>query len=401
MTQPFIYGGETGRTYADMTRAREIAKALMQGTEAPKNVGEGLNAIGSALLAKAQTKRADRLRDQVASQIPADHPLFPKLYGLPAYRNGTNFHPGGLAVVGEEGPEIVQLPRGASVIPNPMTMAFRPGVDAANAYRGPATPDMAQIMLAQGAQDPDPTAGGQFFVDPENTVPPNLMERYKALPLDMQRSIMEQIMQGAPPEEMIPPKRSGALASPAALMQAGAMPPEAMGQPSRFIDEQAVQVADASGKRPVFDNKLTEGQSKDVGFFRRGLAANQELAKYEDALLQISDTALEKVPLGLGRFLQDEEFQQARRAANEVLAVMLRKDTGAQVTNEEFALYAPMYIPMPGDKPEVLAAKRAAREQFFTGLQDGMGTAAPIAQFTREELMNMNDDDFLKSLGIE
>jgi hypothetical protein len=53
MSQPFIYGGNTGRTYADMTRAREIAKALTQGTEAPKNVGEGLNAMMSAFLAPA------------------------------------------------------------------------------------------------------------------------------------------------------------------------------------------------------------------------------------------------------------------------------------------------------------------------------------------------------------
>lgn len=372
MTQPFIYGGNTGRTYADMTRAREIAKALMEGTEAPKNIGEGLNAIGSALMARAQTKRADKLRDQVASQIPPDHPLFPKLYGLPAYRNGTNFHPGGLAVVGEDGPEVVQLPRGAAVMPNPST------IDAM-----------------------DPTAGGQFFVDPEGTVPPELLDRYKALPLDMQRGIMEQILQGAPPEEMIPPMRGSQLTvDPKALMQAGAMPTQPLAPQSQFVDERAVRTADASGERPVFDNKLTEGQSKDVGFFRRGMAANQELGQYEQALTQFTDDFAGNFG-GVGRLFQDEEYQKAKRAANEVLAVILRKDTGAAVTNEEFRLYAPMYIPMPGDKPEVIAAKRTAREQFFTGLQDGMGTAAPIAQFTREELMNMNDDDFLKSLGIE
>lgn len=35
--------------------------------------------------------------------------------GVPHYASGTNFHPGGLALVGEEGPELVNLPRGASV----------------------------------------------------------------------------------------------------------------------------------------------------------------------------------------------------------------------------------------------------------------------------------------------
>lgn len=37
---------------------------------------------------------------------------------LTGYATGTNFAPGGLAVVGEKGPEIIDLPRGSRVIPN-------------------------------------------------------------------------------------------------------------------------------------------------------------------------------------------------------------------------------------------------------------------------------------------
>lgn len=39
-------------------------------------------------------------------------------FNLPGYANGTNFAPGGLAMVGERGPELVNLPRGSQVIPN-------------------------------------------------------------------------------------------------------------------------------------------------------------------------------------------------------------------------------------------------------------------------------------------
>lgn len=45
----------------------------------------------------------------------------PKLFEdikLPGYAEGTDYHPGGLAVVGEKGPELVNLPRGSQVIPN-------------------------------------------------------------------------------------------------------------------------------------------------------------------------------------------------------------------------------------------------------------------------------------------
>ena len=37
------------------------------------------------------------------------------------YAVGTKYHPGGLAMVGEEGPELVDLPRGAKVYTNSET----------------------------------------------------------------------------------------------------------------------------------------------------------------------------------------------------------------------------------------------------------------------------------------
>ena len=39
-------------------------------------------------------------------------------YNTPQYASGTDYHPGGLAIVGEKGPELVNLPRGSQVIPN-------------------------------------------------------------------------------------------------------------------------------------------------------------------------------------------------------------------------------------------------------------------------------------------
>lgn len=41
-----------------------------------------------------------------------------KALKVPGFANGTNFAPGGLAIVGERGPELVNLPRGSQVIPN-------------------------------------------------------------------------------------------------------------------------------------------------------------------------------------------------------------------------------------------------------------------------------------------
>lgn len=66
----FIFGGDTGLTYDELQRKRKIADALMYGRArdgAPKNVGEGLNAVGQALLYKSMNKKLDaqdqKLRD--------------------------------------------------------------------------------------------------------------------------------------------------------------------------------------------------------------------------------------------------------------------------------------------------------------------------------------------------
>jgi hypothetical protein len=57
----FIFGGNTGLTYEEAKRKREIADSLTRGNNrAPQNVGEGLNAIGQALMARGLRKKADK-----------------------------------------------------------------------------------------------------------------------------------------------------------------------------------------------------------------------------------------------------------------------------------------------------------------------------------------------------
>lgn len=51
------------------------------------------------------------------SGFKANTTLGAVLGAVPGFAKGTNFAPGGLAVVGEKGPELVNLPRGAQVIP--------------------------------------------------------------------------------------------------------------------------------------------------------------------------------------------------------------------------------------------------------------------------------------------
>ena len=183
------------------------------------------------------------------------------------------------------------------------------------------------------------------------------------------------------------------------------------GRNSSFIPGAEYQTADMSGidvnNLPYGDAKMTGDQSKTVGYLRRGMFANQQLSdpQMEKALTQYTDTFAGNFG-GIGRKFQDEEFQVAKRAADEFLAVILRKDTGAAVTREEFALYGPMYLPQPGDKPALIEAKRKAREEALVGMEMGLGDAGAMGAVIRRDVgqgaapADMSDDDLRKALGL-
>lgn len=54
----FIFGGDTGETPESVKRKREIAMALLGQSRAPRNVGEGLNALGDGIVANVMNRRA-------------------------------------------------------------------------------------------------------------------------------------------------------------------------------------------------------------------------------------------------------------------------------------------------------------------------------------------------------
>ncbi len=70
------------------------------------------------------------------------------LKGIPGFAGGTNSAPGGMAWVGENGPELVNLPRGAQVIPNDILGSIARG--GISAPRVPSIPAAANPNGASG-----------------------------------------------------------------------------------------------------------------------------------------------------------------------------------------------------------------------------------------------------------
>lgn len=121
---------------------------------------------------------------------------------------------------------------------------------------------------------------------------------------------------------------------------------------------------------------LTEAQSKDAVYATRATNALPLLNKYEDALLSLSENVADGVPMNLGRYAQSEEYQVAKDAGRDFLATILRKDTGAAITQQEEDIYGKMFLPLPGDKPAAIQAKKQRRTLAVEAIKAGMPTNA-------------------------
>lgn len=117
---------------------------------------------------------------------------------------------------------------------------------------------------------------------------------------------------------------------------------------------------------------LTEGQSKDNVFATRAEGALAQLEPVAETLTSRAGQVAEAVPFGLGRGFQGDAYQVAKNSGDEFLQAILRKDTGAAITEQEQRLYGDTYLPRPGDGKAVIQAKKEARARAVEALKAGM-----------------------------
>lgn len=143
------------------------------------------------------------------------------------------------------------------------------------------------------------------------------------------------------------------------------------------------------GRGAAGPGKLTEQQSKDLVYFTRGseankalegLANNLTLTGGEQGAWGVKDQIVRNLPFGLGEsaganVLVSSERQQAEQAAREFLSAILRKDTGAAITEQEIDIYGKTYLPQPGDSTATLNQKAKARETALRAIEAGLGPA--------------------------
>lgn len=132
-----------------------------------------------------------------------------------------------------------------------------------------------------------------------------------------------------------------------------------------------VQGADVSGGA-----NLNVEQGKNTGFLIRAQDANKAITALEGEGTSLGNKAAERAPLGLGNYALSENAQQFMQAKRDFVNAVLRQESGAVISDEEFANADKQYFPQPGDGPEVIAQKRANRENALKGFRIRSGPGA-------------------------
>jgi hypothetical protein len=91
-----------------------LADSLAQAAVAGEDLGATLNNVLRQILAQVLSATIKGVGADVGSAI---------LHLIPGFASGTNSAPGGLSLVGERGPELVNLPRGTRVTPSSQTLS--------------------------------------------------------------------------------------------------------------------------------------------------------------------------------------------------------------------------------------------------------------------------------------
>lgn len=121
--------------------------------------------------------------------------------------------------------------------------------------------------------------------------------------------------------------------------------------------------------------KLTADEAKNAGFLERGVAANKVLEELEGQGTSLWNKTIGNVPV-FGNYARSEDAQKYDQAKRDLVNAILRRESGAVISDEEFANAEQQYFPQPGDGPEVVEQKRKNREAAIKGFDIGAGQGA-------------------------
>ena len=149
--------------------------------------------------------------------------------------------------------------------------------------------------------------------------------------------------------------------------------------------QQADAIPGIPGSRVISPPKAvsrTEGQSNAALYADRMDEANAILSdpKLLDPMTSMGERTMGAIP-GIGNYMVSDEYQMAQQAQRNFVNAVLRRESGAVISDEEFKNAAQQYFPQPGDSPAVVAQKARNRMTAIAGIRRAAGPGGqPQAQ---------------------
>lgn len=129
------------------------------------------------------------------------------------------------------------------------------------------------------------------------------------------------------------------------------------------------------------DGGFNANQGQAAGYADRTIQADQILndPAVIAALTDIQQQARSNVPM-VGNFLTSDQRKQAEQAQRNFINAILRRESGAVISDSEFENAAQQYFPQPGDTPAVIEQKKQNRQLAIQGLIRAAGPSYQMPQ---------------------
>ena len=138
-----------------------------------------------------------------------------------------------------------------------------------------------------------------------------------------------------------------------------------------------IQGGGAPGANPYASGKFNEGQGKAAGFADRMTASEDVIRKNENINSGfsggVSGAVQAVLPDVVFNQFASQERQQVTQAQRDFINAILRKESGAVISDAEFDNAKKQYFPAPGDGPDVIKQKRANRQTAIQGIMREAG----------------------------
>lgn len=120
--------------------------------------------------------------------------------------------------------------------------------------------------------------------------------------------------------------------------------------------------------------EMNEAQSKAAGFYDRALDSLPVIKENQAAGLSLAERTASAIPV-IGNYMVSDEYQKLDQAQRDFINAILRRESGAVISPQEFDNARKQYFPQPGDSEKTLAQKEKNRKTSAEALKSSAGSA--------------------------